>query len=276
MPTFVIVIIIVVAVIAALPVLLLLPRRAAMKMKAPFFGLNFAHRGLHDKSAGIPENSLAAFARAAENGYGMELDVQLSRDGKVVVFHDDTLDRICGVKKRVDELDYSELSSLSLSGTNERIPLFSEVLKTVDCRTPIIVELKNGRSNKELCEKTLGFLREYKGLTCIESFNPFIVAWFRFHAPKVFRGQLSQPPECYRREGYSRFTAFALGDLLFNIVARPHFIAYKIGKKPLLVRFSEAMGAVRIGWTGRDAEAKYESDFDSVIFEQYMPEPKYK
>ena len=104
-----------------------LPGHAKKDKKAHFYGRNIAHRGLYESDQSVPENSLGAFKRAVEHGYGIELDVQLSADGQVVVFHDDTLSRVCGLDKRVDELDYEELQKLSLFGTNERIPLFSEI-----------------------------------------------------------------------------------------------------------------------------------------------------
>jgi len=269
-----IIIIAVTAVLLLLPLFILAPYKAGKKKTAPFYGQNFAHRGLYEKDQSIPENSLAAFMRAADNGYGMELDVQLSRDGRVVVFHDDTLGRMCGVDSRVDELDYDQLIELKLKDTEERIPLFSEALERVDGRTPIIVELKNGRKNKELCQKTLAMLREYKGVTCVESFNPMIVAWFRFHAPDILRGQLAQQPEKYRRSGMSALQSGALGSTALNFAARPNFIAYCIGKKPFAVRFAEWLGAMKVAWTSHSTDT--EKDFDAVIFEHYTPDIRYK
>lgn len=175
-------------------VFLVAPGRASKKDKKPFMYKNFAHRGLHKKDKTVPENSLAAFERASSYGYGIELDVQLSKDGQVVVFHDDTLNRVCGVDSRVDEKTYDELSKISLCGTTQTIPLFSEVLKTVRGRGPLIVELKNGKRNEELCEKTYALLEKYSGEYCIESFNPFIVRWFKKNAPEVIRASL-QPPK---------------------------------------------------------------------------------
>ena len=128
-----------IAAAAALPLFLLAPGRATKRQKAPFMGRNFAHRGLHSRDMSVPENSLEAFRLAAKAGYGIELDVQLSRDGQVVVFHDDTLDRVCGVHARVDEKSYDELRALGLCGTNNRIPLFSEVLDVIKGRGPLIV-----------------------------------------------------------------------------------------------------------------------------------------
>lgn len=258
--------------LAALPVLLLAPGRGGRK-NAPFRGRNFAHRGLHTPDKRIPENSLAAFGLAAEEGYGMELDVQLSRDGQVVVFHDDDLLRVCGREERVDALTWPELHALSLCGTEERIPLFSQVLELVRGRTPLIVELKSGRRNRELCRKTLALLRGYSGDACIESFDPRIVAWFRFHAPDLLRGQLAQPPAKYRADGHPPIISFLLGNTLFNFAGRPQFIAYRIGPRPLPVRLAEAMGALRVGWTSH--EKQNERGRDAVIFEFYRPEHRF-
>lgn len=254
-------------------VFLLAPGKVGKK-RAPFEGRNFAHRGLFQADQSIPENSLPAFALAAEHGYGIELDVQLSRDGQVVVFHDDALTRMCGLESRVDALDYADLEKLSLHGTDERIPLFSTVLETVGGRVPLIVELKNGPRNPELCQKTLDLLLAYDGIYCIESFNPMIVAWFRKHAPAVFRGQLAQPPAAYRPEHLSPLTSFLLGNVLLNFLARPNFIAYRIGPKPLAVRLAEELGALRVAWTSHDTEA--EASFDAVIFEHYLPNTRFR
>ena len=131
------------AALALLALFLLLPGHAPFAKKAPFSGWCYAHRGLHSPDKSVPENSLAAFAAAADAGYGMELDVQLSKDGEVVVFHDDTLDRVTGVAGRVDAFDWAELKEMPLCGTGHHMPLFTEVLATVAGRTPLIVELKS-------------------------------------------------------------------------------------------------------------------------------------
>ena len=254
-------------------VFLVAPGRASKKDKKPFMYKNFAHRGLHKKDKTVPENSLAAFERASAYGYGMELDVQLSKDGQVVVFHDDTLNRVCGVDSRVDEKTYDELRQMSLCGSTQTIPLFSEVLKTVRGRGPLIVELKNGKRNEELCEKTYALLEKYSGEYCIESFNPFIVRWFKKNAPEVIRGQLANPPKDYNGE-VGPLTAVILGNCLLNFLARPQFIAYKITPKPFTVKLCEALGAMKVAWTSHDwVNEKF---YDAVIFEFYKPKLKYK
>ena len=254
-------------------VFLVAPGRASKNDKKPFMYKNFAHRGLHKKDKTVPENSLAAFERASSYGYGIELDVQLSKAGQVVVFHDDTLNRVCGVDSRVDEKTYDELSKISLCGTTQTIPLFSEVLKTVRGRGPLIVELKNGKRNEELCEKTYALLEKYSGEYCIESFNPFIVRWFKKNAPEVIRGQLANPPKDYNGE-VGPITAVILGNCLLNFLSRPQFIAYKITPKPFTVKLCEALGAMKVAWTSHDwVNEKF---YDAVIFEFYKPKLKYK
>ena len=260
------------AVAASLPVFMLAPGRASRRQKAPFMGRNFAHRGLHARDKSIPENSLRAFDLAASHGYGIELDVQLSKDGQVVEFHDDTLDRVCGVSSRVDEKTFAQLEELKLCGNEDRIPLFSQVLQVIRGRGPLIVELKNGRHNRELCEKTYALLENYKGDVCIESFNPFIVAWFRRHAHDMLRGQLATT-----MDGYGvmpKAQSYILSRTLLNFVSRPNFIAYKIGPRPLCVRMAEFMGAIKVGWTAH--EPRNEKGRDAVIFEFYKPKLRYK
>lgn len=253
---------------------LIAPGSSTKRQRAPFMGTNCAHRGLHSRDKSVPENSLEAFRLAAEAGYGIELDVQFSKDKQVVVFHDDTLDRVCGVHARVDELTYDELKELRLCGSDQTIPLFTEVLGVIRGRSPIICELKNGRNNRELCEKTYEIISGYRGDICVESFNPMIVAWFRFHAKDLLRGQLAQPTRFYDAETMSAPLAYALGHTLFNCLARPQFIAYRIGFRPLSVRMSELLGAMRVGWTSH--EPRNEAGRDTVIFEFYRPKVKFK
>ncbi len=226
----------------------------------------FAHRGLHSKDKKIPENSLDAFSLAVESGYGIELDVQLSKDHEVVVFHDDDLKRMCGIDKKVNELTYEELLSLKLLDSECVIPHFKDVLDIVTDRSVLIVELKTGSNNEMLCEKTRAILSEYEGKYCIESFDPRIVGWFKKNAPGVVRGQLACPPKSYGT-GTSKLSAFLLGNCLFNFISRPDFIAYQLAKKPLLVRLAQLLGAAKVSWTSRNANDR--TDEAGIIFEFY-------
>ena len=257
------------AVAVGTPLYMLAPGSATKRQKAPFVGRSYAHRGLHSEDKSVPENSLEAFRLAGRAGYGAELDVRLTKDGQVVVFHDDTLDRMCGVHARVDEKSYDELKLLSLCGTDQRIPLLTEVLEVYGGRGPLIVELKSGPRNRELCEKTYAILSDYPGEVCIESFNPRIVRWFRFHGKDLVRGQLATTTSDYG-DAVSKRTAFLLSHCLLNFMSRPQFIAYRVGFRPLSVRLAEAMGAMRFCWTAHNERA--ERGRDGVIFEFYRPQ----
>lgn len=186
----------------------------------------FAHRGLHDHEHGIVENTLPAFEAACKAGYGMELDIQFSRDTEVVVFHDDTLKRLTGDARRVDACTLEELKSFRLLGVEDaRIPTLRETLKLVNGRTPLLIELKTGRYNARLCRALMQHLKDYRGEYIVESFNPVIVAWFRKNAPGVVRGQLVCPMRDYAPKA-NHFGAFLMAGLLLNFITRPDFVAY--------------------------------------------------
>lgn len=250
---------------------LIAPEKPAKSKTAPFYGRNFAHRGLHNKDGAAPENSLPAFAAAAAMGYGVELDVHLTFDNKIVVFHDDTLERMCGDKRKIEDMLYAELRQFRLGDTDCKIPLLSEVLSVLN-GAPIVLEIKRGSRNALLCSLTLNQIKHYPGPVCIESFDPSIVRWFRINAPEYLRGQLS----CHSDEltGISKVSAFVLSHLLTNAYSRPNFIAYGIGKKPLTVRACEKMGAMKVAWTSHSN--KNEKGNDAVIFENYLPKVRFK
>lgn len=260
---------------AALPLYLAAPARSSAGQKARFRGVNFAHRGLHTRDRSVPENSMEAFRLAADKGYGIELDVRLTKDGYVVVFHDDDLSRLCGVDGNVSDYTYSELKTFRLYGTEEMIPLFSDVLALINGRSPILCELKScGRRNRELCEKTYGFISEYRGDVCVESFDPFVLRWFRFVAPELFRGQLAAPAKEYAGTAAGPFAAFLLSRGLANFISRPNFIAYKLGYQPLTIRLAYMLGAGKFAWTSH--EPRNEEGKDAVIFEYYKPRQRFR
>ncbi|MCF0135645.1 MAG: glycerophosphodiester phosphodiesterase [Lachnospiraceae bacterium] len=258
--------------LAALTAYVLAPGIRKKEQAEPFLNRSFAHRGLHTVDMSVPENTLAAFEEACRAGYGMELDVQLSKDGQVVVFHDDDLYRVCGVNARVDSMTYEELKQLSVCGSEEKIPLFSQVLELVNARQPLIVELKTTPRRKELCEKTYELLRNYPGEYCIESFDSFMVRWFRIHASEVFRGQLSSRDLGPSSSTLIKVLKFMVRNCMMNFLCRPQFIAYEIGDYPFPVQLVHMMGAVKVGWTGRQPGC--EEGLDAVIFEYYRPETR--
>lgn len=240
--------------------------------RAPFLSRTFAHRGLYREDQSLPENTLPAFMKAISCGYGIELDVQLTRDKQIVVFHDETLLRACGVDARVDAYTYAELREMPLFRSSHRIPLFSDVLALVAGRVPLIVELKAGGDWRRLCADTYALLTGYRGAYCIESFHPRLVQWFRLHAPEVLRGQLSEAYH-YSRRFLPWYEALMMSRLFTNLFTRPHFVAYRIGPRCLSERVCEWMGAMRVRWTARPADdwEQLTESSDAIIFEFMRP-----
>lgn len=261
------------AALAALYIWLVAPGRLPKGVDAALFKTAYAHRGLHKKDGSVPENSMEAFRAAVSAGYGIELDVHLSADGQVVVFHDDTLERMCGIDKAVSEYTYEQLQKYSLRGTDQRIPLLAEVMQAVCGWVPLLVELKNGKRNKALCEKTAALLDGYSGAYCIESFNPLIVSWFRKNRPQVVRGQLSCGYKGYGSLPF--YQGFLLSMMLMNVFGRPHFAAYRHedARGSLGLSLVRLLGGKLVGWTVRDKDdvAFCQSHFDTIIFEFFKP-----
>lgn len=251
--------------------LAIMPRMINRPDRSPLLGWYYAHRGFHDTGEQAPENSLKAFWRAVERGYGIELDVQMSRDGIPVVFHDFTLKRVCGREGKVADYTCRELSECSLCGTGERIPTLEEVLRLVGGRVPLIVELKIERTDLSVCRAASELLKKYGGVYCIESFNPLGVLWYRRNQPEVVRGQLSD--NFLAETGDRRILMQCLRHLLFNWLTKPDFIAYRSKytgavSRRLCCRFYGAMGAA---WTVRSREEKeqLEKEYDILIFENF-------
>ncbi len=252
------------------------PARSSKPKRAPIQNSTFAHPGLFEQDQSVPQNSLLAFQHAVDAGYGVELDVQLTRDKVVVVFHDDDLKRVCGIDARVDAYTFEELQAFPLFGSEHRIPTFTDVLGVLDGKIPVIVELKAGGDWKRLCALTLELLNGYKGDYCVESFHPLLVRWFYKNAPQILRGQLSEAARSSKR--YVPFyQAVMMSRLLTNVLVHPQFIAYHIGPKCLSVRIAEAFGAMKVAWTARptDDHAKLTRQNDAIIFEHYRPEPRF-
>lgn len=241
-------------------------------------GVSYAHRGLHNLEIGVPENSLKAFEHAVASGYGIELDVRLSSDNTVMVFHDDTLKRMCGRDVQFIELSRSELENIHLLNTDQTIPSFEDTLKVIGNNTPIIVELKTVENYELLCKLTYDMLKNFDGIYCIESFDPRIVAWFKNNAPEIIRGQLSA--NLMRKDDYTLALKFMLTNLLSNFLARPHFIAYSYRNMDnffyLLV--TRIFKAIPVAWTVRDSKVfdSVKSDCDMIIFESFKPAQKFK
>ncbi len=235
--------------------------------------IKFAHRGLHNGERA--ENSMSAFSAAAEAGFGIELDVRLSSDGVLVVFHDDTLTRVAKIDGRVDAFTAEALAKTSLSGTGEGIPRFSDVLAMVNGRVPLLIEIKEDAGKYAVSDAVAEIMRDYRGDYIIESFNPLSLRNIKKKLPGATRGFLSQrflADPVYRKPLY-----FLLQCLMTNRLCSPAFIAYNHEHASAfalrLVR--RLFGVTTYAWTVRSPKEEasaYRAGFDSVIFESYTPE----
>lgn len=255
---------------------LLRPRRSQPGWEK-LASVKYAHRGLHDAALGIPENSMAAFSRAIERGFGAELDVHLMADGNLAVVHDSSLRRVCGADVCIEDLTAAELGNYPLMGTAETIPLFGEVLELFEGKTPLVIELKVERGNYvPLTDAVMKALEGWGGAYCVESFHPAALLRLREKYPNVLRGQLGQNFMRGSEVGNLAMPArFVLTHLLTTGLTRPDFISYKWEdrKEPSLRLMRALYGVHEVGWTVREEETMDALARDGVvpIFENFIP-----
>ena len=263
------IIVIVLVVLLLLYLFLVAPRMIGRADRTQFMNVHYAHRGLFDNKTLAPENSLAAFRKAVEAGYGIELDVQLSKDKKMVVFHDATLKRMCGVEGNVWDYTLGELKQFRLADSHETIPTFEEFLQVVDGKVPFILEYKLDVAQTKVCELADEVLKDYKGTYCIESFHPLALMWYRKNRPDVLRGQLCE--EFFRTAKFKgKLLYFVLSYLVFNFLTRPDFIAYNHEHAHNISRrICRKSGALSVAYTIK-SQQEYErvkDKFDLFIFD---------
>ena len=255
-------------------IFLIFPTKPSKEDYLLFSKRSYAHRGFHDNEKGPSENTLQAFVLASEHNYGIELDVQLTKDRKVVVFHDSDLSRTSAIDRKILDITYEELKEIKVFD-RETIPLFSEVLSNISNNTPVIVEIKSEGNRdwiNETCKLTYEIMKEHSGIYCIESFDPLAVGWFAKHAPQYVRGQLSMAKKKY--EGNTKpIAAFLLHNLFLNFISRPHFIAYDHEDKSMSMNISKILGCMIVKWTVKNQTRHNELQpkVDGIIFEGYTP-----
>lgn len=253
-------------------IVVICPRILKKPDRTAFLGVHYAHRGLFDNDTNAPENSLNAIQKAVENGYGIEFDVQLSKDDVPVIFHDASLKRMCGMKGNIWEYTMEELQKMKLANSDQTIPTLAEVLKAVDGKVPLIIEYKMDRVDTKICELGNECLKSYKGPYCIESFHPWAVKWYRQHRTDILRGQLS---ENFGRHGRKGFLMWIMTYLLTNVITRPDFIAYRHNDADNISRkLCKLLGGISVAWTIR-SQKEYENakaHFDLFIFDSCILE----
>ena len=240
-----------------------------------FENYDFAHRGLFKKDV-IPENSMAAFKMAIDNGFGVELDVHLLADGGLAVFHDATLKRMTGVDRKIADITTDELGMYYLDNTSETIPNFYDVLKLFDGKVPLIIELKAfDKQYPQLCKTVCDALDNYNGKYCIESFDPRCILWLKKNRPDIIRGQLSQN-YFHSTAVKSFFAKLFLTSLVTNFFNKPDFIAYNHTERGTFpYQLAKKLWKVNgVGWTIRsqhDLDETHKND-EIAIFEGFIPE----
>ena len=191
-------------------------------------GIMIAHRGIFDNKK-IPENSMKAFSYALELGYAIELDVHILKDNNIIVFHDDNLKRMTGIDKDLKNCTYDEIKHFTLLNSKERIPLLCDVLKQIDGKVLLDIELKFDTKIGRLEKKLMEMLMNYHGDYVVKSFHPCSILWFKHHYPNVIRGQLGYG---YQNKKLSFFSRYFMSHMLTTILTKPDFIAYGLDGIP--------------------------------------------
>lgn len=230
------------------------------------------HRGLFN-NADVPENSIEAFKLTVENGYGTELDVQLTKDNQLVVFHDESLLRMCGVDKNLRDLTYAELCELKLLNTNIKIPLFKDVLDVLNKDTPLIVEIKPEGDYIKTTDEAIKLLKTYDRLWVMESFNCYVVKHLKDNYPEIIRGQLAY--NMLEKKDTNKIFAFLYTNLCFNFLTRPDFVAYDV-KNMNNISFriiSKIFRSECVAWTVKDEDCllKAKKYYKQFIFDSFIP-----
>lgn len=235
-----------------------------------------AHRGLHTDT--IPENSMAAFRNALQHGYHIEMDVHLSKDGVLYVFHDFSLKRMIGKAGKIEKLTHAELQSGKYTLPNgENIPTFREFLELVDGQTDVLCELKSTSFINYDLEKAVYEAVKGKDWITLQAFNPFSVRWFRKNHPDdVICGQLATRGDNFMVKLACRIM-YGSSMLEFN---KAQFLAYDVKKLPnkKVEKMTKKLNLPLLSWTihEKDVQTCKENHVDQIIFEGFWADMDYR
>ncbi|WP_442756535.1 glycerophosphodiester phosphodiesterase family protein [Methylocystis sp. JAN1] len=241
-----------------------------------------AHRGLHDFARGIVENSVGAAQAAVAAGYAIECDVQATRDGDLVVFHDESLERLTRRRGKVANFDAAALAAITLAGARETIPTFEAFLAAIDGRTPLVVELKSNFDNDLLpARRVAELLSRYRGPVVVESFDPAPIAFLRAdaqalgvaHIPLGMVGEATYDDPYWAMLSTSQRSEMT--HFLHYPKTRPDFLSWNAANLPHAIPFLAREG-LRIpvtAWTVRSvAQAEAARRWaDQIVFEGFPP-----
>ena len=224
-----------------------------------------AHRGIHDNKK-VYENTLEAFKKALKKQYIIELDVHLTKDNIIVVFHDYNLKRLTGINRIIENSTYKELNQQELF----HIPTLEETLKLVKGQVPLLIEIKQNSKVGPLEEKLMTILKNYKGKYAIQSFNVMTIYWLKKNYPTILRGQLSSQ---YRKTKMNKITKFILKNMLLNHITKPNFISYKYDElSPKKIKKYKRKGIILLAWTidNKEDYNQYKNQYDNLICEKFI------
>ncbi len=232
-----------------------------------------AHRGLHDKASGILENTESSFGAAIQDNYAIECDLQITRDGEAVVFHDDTLHRLTEAEGLVRERNVKELKSLAYRFGKDRMQTLAEMLEQVDGKVPLIIELKSHWDGDEaLALRALKILENYAGPYAIMSFDPDAIAAVATYSPNTVRGIVAdRAVDSYYNE-LSLARRLEMRSFSHLSRTRPHFVSFYFRQLPFApVQRIRAAGHPVISWTIRSEEQERVARrySDQITFEGY-------
>jgi glycerophosphoryl diester phosphodiesterase len=223
-----------------------------------------AHRGYHDMNREVWENTLSAFSRAAEAGFAIECDLQFTADSVPVVFHDHDLERLCGIKGDVREKTAAELALLSIGGTKDKVPTLTQMLRRVNGRVPIVLELKGRKGDDEgFAAAVLDALENYEGRVALMSFDHWLL--------KDLKALDAPYPLGLTADGANP-EAFFVHEEAMQLGL--DFISYFYGHLPnSFISKERALGRTVITWTVRDKAAQEHTfaNADQMTFEGFDP-----
>ena len=237
-----------------------------------------AHRGLHDRTNGVIENTISAAEAAVARGFPIECDVQLTLDRDAVVFHDFTLERLTGETGAVAERTSAEISAMAVAGSrSDRIPTLSAFLGRIGGRVPLVIEIKSRfDGDVRLADRTCEILRGYGGPFCVKSFDPEVIARVRAIAPGIVRGivaESSHSDPSY--DALDRERKHALANLLHFEDSQPQFLSWRVQDLPAAAPYLARLLGSRpvMAWTVRDPQhrARAERWADQMVFEGFLP-----
>ena len=238
-----------------------------------------AHRGLHNKTEGVIENTVSAAEAAIARGFPIELDVQLTADNEAIVFHDFELDRLTGETGLVAERKLSDLTRIDIAGakSGDKIPSVKDYLGTIAGRTPLVVEIKSQfNEDMRLTKRVIEIIKDYDGPFVIKSFDPDIVAYLREHAPNITRGFIGELEYASKADSFlTPEKKHRMANLLHFGETQPHFLSWRVKDIPCAsTHLSRLLGNLPVmTWTVRTPEerAHAEKHADQMVFEGFLP-----